>query len=126
MNSYRQLQSPSPLRTSIRNTFSSSSETEEEIIITTPRKGSRDCIQFQHCVCECRNRPENNGHYVIRSRSVSPGKEGGRKSKFDKPPFKAGRAPTTLISKRDFGTSSPRLNGPIFAERKSKRLILFL
>ena len=74
----------------------------------TPRKGTGDSIQFQHCVCECCNRPENNGQYIIRSRSVSPGKESRQRYRFGKPPFKVGRAPASLISKRDFGDSPSR------------------
>lgn len=91
----------------------SSSETEEEIIITTPRieeASLQNAVQYQHCVCECPNRPENNGRVVVRSRSISPGRDRQRaRSGYYKPPFKAGKAPQDLISRRDFGLSPSRL-----------------
>ena len=91
----------------------SSSETEEEIIITTPRKEEasfQNPIQYQHCVCECPERPENNGRVIVRSRSISPGRDRQiiKMSGYYKPPFKAGKAPQDLISRREFGVSPSR------------------
>eukprot|EP00794_Sanderia_malayensis_P007705 gene7705-8542_t len=101
--------SPSKIDVDISST--ESSETEEEILITTPRKGGGSrcaSANLQHCVCECPFRPENNGRVVIRSRSVSPGQNNmnRKKSCRHKPPFKVGKAPQDLISRRDFGDAS--------------------
>ena len=109
--------SPSPKRTPMLQLQSSSSETDEEVIITTPRKNANDSVQFQHCVCECQNRPENNGRFVIRSRSVSPGKESTKKYQKYKPPFKVGKAPKDLISKRDFADSPARFNRSVHEDK---------
>ena len=47
----------------------------------------------------------------MRSRSISPGRDRQRvnTSGYYKPPFKVGKAPQDLISRRDFGLSPSRL-----------------
>ncbi|XP_065069571.1 spermatogenesis-associated protein 6-like [Rhopilema esculentum] len=98
---------------------SSSSETEEEAIITTPRRKhspKRSVVKHEeHCICECPNRLESyrNG---LPSKSVSPSRGNPKKTSLHKPPFKAGRAPQDLISKRDFNNSPRRYQRITFGD----------
>ena len=66
----------------------------------------------KHCVCECPRRPENHGRVVIKSRSLSPhlrrAMPRAQISTDNKPPFKAGKADESIISRRDF-PSSPKV-----------------
>ena len=103
--------------------LSSSSETEEEVVITVPKKEAICSMKFQHCVCECSKRPENNGRFFVRSRSVSPGKSSPKENSFHKPPFRAGKAPENLISKRDFGHSPLKNDNSSYNEKDGKKVV---
>lgn len=90
-----------------------SSETEEELILTpTPRHHSHTLYAKEpHCICECPHRPENNGRVTFRSRSLSPTRRPKSASASSKPPFRAGKADESIISRRSFlkpGRSSQR------------------
>ena len=81
-----------------------SSDTEEEIVVT-PRAKRQLSKRDTHCICECPRRPENRGRVVVRSRSLSPSHRPQSTSLSRKPPFKAGKADESIISRRSFPNS---------------------
>lgn len=89
---------------SVDSETDSSSETEEELVLTPkPRHHSHRLNDKEHhCVCECPRRPENNGRITLRSRSLSPICRPKSASASVRPPFRAGKADEGIISRRNF------------------------
>jgi len=82
----------------------SSSETEEELVLTPAPRHYNHSLHAKeyHCVCECPRRPENSGRVTLRSRSLSPSRRPKSATPFVRPPFKAGKADERIISRREF------------------------
>ena len=97
----------------------SSSETDEELILTPAPTHHNHSIHAReyHCICECPRRPENHGRVTLRSRSLSPTHRPKSATPSLRPPFKAGKADEKIISRRKFIT-------PGQSRRKSKILPL--
>ncbi len=101
------------LTSAVLSQTDTSSETEEELIVTpTPRHHNHSLhAKEYHCICECPRRPENSGRVTLRSRSLSPTRRPKSATPSVRPPFKAGKADERIISRRQFlnpGRSRPR------------------
>lgn len=94
----------SALTSTVLSQTDTSSETEEELILTpVPRHHNHSLhAKEYHCICECPRRPENTGRVTLRSRSLSPSRRPKSATPSVKPPFKAGKADEKIISRRDF------------------------
>lgn len=90
--------------TPILSQTDSSSETEEELVLTPAPRHHNHSLHAKeyHCICECPRRPENSGRVTLRSRSLSPSRRPKSATPSSRPPFKAGKADEKIISRREF------------------------